>query len=124
MRLFGHTSHDHVRSVRRRNYERLLEAVKRVPELRPLYPSLPDGTCPLALPVVAADPDSFRRRLAAGPGLGVRQMWPWFHPAASWDDFPFEASLKRSVFILPVHQSLQEDEIRRIIAAMEKWSRT
>ena len=124
MRLFGHTSHDHVRGVRRRNFERLLEAVKRVPGLRPLFSSLPDGTCPLALPVAAANPDAFRRRLAAEAGLGVKQMWPWFHPAANWDDFPFEANLKRSVFILPVHQSLQENEIDRIIAAMEKWSRT
>ncbi len=49
-------------------------------------------------------------------------MWPWFHPAATWDDFPFEANLKRSVFILPVHQSLHEGEIDRIIAAMRKWS--
>lgn len=124
MRLLAHTSHDHVRGVRRQNYERLLQAVKGVPGVRPLFSSLPDGTCPLVLPVAAANPDAFRRRLAADPGVGVRQMWPWFHPAVNWDDFPFEASLKRTVFILPVHQSLREQEVDRIITVMEKWTRT
>ena len=121
LRLFGQTDHGHVSRVRRRNYERLLEAVQRLPDLRPLFPRLPEGTCPLALPLVAADPDSFRRRLTDGPGLGVKQMWPWLHPAVAWDDFPFEATLKRSVFILPVHQSLQEKEIDRIIVGVRHW---
>ena len=48
-------------------------------------------------------------------------MWPWFHPSVTWDHFPFEANLKRSVFILPVHQSLQEKEIDRIIVGMRNW---
>ena len=123
LRLLGQTSHAHVRSVRRRNYQRLLEAAGGISDLRPLFPSLPEGTCPLAFPVVATDPEAFRRRLAQGPGLGVKQMWPWFHPSIAWDDFPFEATLKRSLFILPVHQSLQESEMDRIIVAMKEWSR-
>jgi perosamine synthetase len=121
-RLLGGTSHDQVRRARRRNYARLLDAVRNVPDLRPLFPSLPEETCPLALPVAVADPGAFRRRLAAGPGLGVKQMWPWFHPAITWNDFPFEADLKRTVFILPVHQSLQEQEIDRIMTAMGSWA--
>jgi dTDP-4-amino-4,6-dideoxygalactose transaminase len=124
MRLLGRTSHAEVRNLRRRNYDRILEAVRNVQELRPLFPSLPEGACPLALPVVARDPDAFRRRLRGGPGLGVKQMWPWFHPSVSWLDFPFERKLKESVFILPVHQSLRGDEIDRIITVLNVWSRT
>jgi hypothetical protein len=124
MRLFGQTSHGHVRNARRRNYQRVLEAVQGIQGLRPLFPNLPEGTCPLALPVAASDPVAFRRRLAAGAGVGVTQMWPWFHPSITWDDFPFEKNLKRSVFILPVHQSLHENEIQRIIAAVRNWSQS
>jgi dTDP-4-amino-4,6-dideoxygalactose transaminase len=124
MRLLAQTCHGQVKTVRRRNYQRLLEAVRDVPGLRLLFPSIPEGTCPLALPVAAADPVSFRRTLAAAPGVGVTQMWPWFHPSVPWDEFPFETTLKRSTFILPVHQSLHESEIRRIIAAVTKWFRT
>ena len=54
----------------------------------------------------------------------MKQMWPWFHTSINWDDFPYEADLKRSVFILPVHQSLQEAEIDRIIVAMKNWSQS
>jgi dTDP-4-amino-4,6-dideoxygalactose transaminase len=50
-------------------------------------------------------------------------MWPWFHPGVPWTAFPAEAELKRSVFILPVHQSLHRGEIDRIIAALRNWSR-
>jgi dTDP-4-amino-4,6-dideoxygalactose transaminase len=124
LRLLVQTSHGRARSARRRNYELLLEAVRGIRGLEPLFPNLHEGTCPLALPVAVSDPDSFRRRLAAGPGLGVKQMWPWFHPSADWDDFPFEADLKRSLFILPVHQSLQSSEIDRLIATMRSWSRS
>jgi perosamine synthetase len=122
LRILGHTSHEQVRRARRRNYARLLDAVREVRDLRPLFPHLPEETCPLALPVVVADPGAFRRRLAAGPGLGVKQMWPWFHPSIAWNDFPFEAGLKQSVFILPVHQSLQEQEIDRIMTAVRSWA--
>ena len=123
LRLLAHACPVEVSSARRRNYARLVEAVQGVEGLRPLFPLLPEGTCPLALPVAVSDPDSFRRRLAAGPGLGVKQMWPWFHPSADWSDFPFEAALKRSVFILPVHQSLHESEIELMISTMRRWPR-
>jgi len=124
MRLLGQTPHAEIRNVRRQNYARLLEAVGYISDLRPVFPSLPEWTCPLALPVVASEPDSFRRRLAASGGLGVKQMWPWFHPSINWDEFSCEADLKRSVFILPVHQSLQEAEIDRVIVSMKNWSQS
>jgi dTDP-4-amino-4,6-dideoxygalactose transaminase len=124
LRLLAQTPHGEVRSARRRNYARLLEAVRDVRGIEPLCPQLREGSCPLALPLVARDPASFRRRLAAGPAIGVKHMWPWFHPSASWQDFPFEEKLKRSVFILPVHQSLQREEIDRIIATLGDWSRS
>ena len=124
LRLLAQTPHAEVRSARRRNYARLLEAVHDIRGIELLCPRLPEETCPLALPLVARDPAAFRRRLAAGPGIGAKHMWPWFHPSAPWPDFPFEEKLKRSVFILPVHQSLHREEIDRIIATLEDWSRS
>lgn len=124
MRLLVHTDHASVATMRRRHYELLLTAVEGVGDIRPLFPRLPEGTCPLALPVVAADPASFRHRLESGAAIGVRQMWPWFHPAVPWQDFTAEANLKRSVFILPVHQSLQAHELARILDTMRGWSRS
>jgi len=124
MRLLAQTDHGAVATVRRRHYQRLFDAVQEVADMRPLFPRLLEGTCPLALPVVAADPASFRRRLQSGSGIGVKQMWPWFHPSVPWKDFAAEAHLKRSVFILPVHQSLQPYEIDRILATIRGWSRS
>src|SRR6185436_7822791 len=46
MRLLGQTAHAEVRDARRRNYARLLDVVASVPDLRPLFPSLPAGACP------------------------------------------------------------------------------
>jgi dTDP-4-amino-4,6-dideoxygalactose transaminase len=123
LRLLARAPHERIRAARRDNYATLVSTLDGMSALRPLFPVLGPGTCPLALPVVARDPDAFRRMLAAGPALGVKQMWPWFHPGVPWTAFPAEAELKRSVFILPVHQSLHRGEIDRIIAALRNWSR-
>jgi dTDP-4-amino-4,6-dideoxygalactose transaminase len=39
------------------------------------------------------------------------------------DDFPFERALKRSVVVLPVHQSLDEADLAVIARAVRHWGR-
>lgn len=120
-RLLARAPHSQIRSTRRRNYLRLEEALRGVPGLRPLFPSLPEETCPLLLPVLADDPAEFRQRLAATPDLGVQHIWPWFHPAVRWEDFPAEAGLKDRVFNIPIHHTLSGREIERLVSGIERW---
>ncbi|MEQ8232880.1 MAG: DegT/DnrJ/EryC1/StrS family aminotransferase [Gammaproteobacteria bacterium] len=114
--------HAEIVVARRRHYARLLAVVRGHRGLRAVFPELPAGTCPLALPIVVDDPEAFRRRLLGGPALGIRQMWPWYHPALDWEACAAAAALKRRVFILPVHQSLQAHELDYLCATLENWS--
>ncbi|MEQ8660640.1 MAG: DegT/DnrJ/EryC1/StrS family aminotransferase [Gammaproteobacteria bacterium] len=122
LQLLGATHHARVVAARRRHYARLLEALAGCRGLRALFPALAAGTCPLALPVLVDDPVAFRARLAAGPSLGIRQMWPWYHPAVDWQACGNAAALKRRVFILPVHQSLGAHELDHLCATLAGWS--
>jgi hypothetical protein len=118
--LLRRTRHAEVLEARRANYSALIEAIRAVPGIRPVFGELRIGTCPLALPVIADDPADFQRRLTAERGLGVKLMWPWFHPAVPWQEFGFEAGLKRSLFIFPVHQCLTQREMELLLTSLAR----
>jgi len=118
--LIARVDPDDIARRRRAHYREVADAIAHSKTLSPLFPSLPEGACPLAFPVRVTDPDAFRDELAALPPLGVRQMWPWFHPAIPWARFEREAAMKREVFILPVHQDLTPAERTTLVETLAR----
>jgi perosamine synthetase len=93
-----------IRERRRRNYAAL------VAELEALCPApyrvLPEGVCPLYLPVVAADRP---RAMADLVERGVRaiEIWPVPHPLLDREAHRELEPLRRGLLALPVHQDLE-----------------
>ena len=90
---------------RRRNIARLLEVCQDLTWATPVFRSLPDGVCPLGLPLVAEDRDRWRDALLRH-GVNVRTYWERLPSAVDIDRFPDAAWLRDRILVLPVHQRL------------------
>jgi dTDP-4-amino-4,6-dideoxygalactose transaminase len=100
---------------RRRNYEYLLN---RLPEtVAPVFPELPDGAVPFALPVRTSDKHVLLEHLSCC-GITAFDLWSVPHPTLPASDFPQAASLRASVVALPVHQELRRIDLDQMVAAV------
>ena len=107
---------------RRENYSRLAEAFRSFPEVRPLYPELPEGVCPYTFPVLVSGRDGLVQELQA---RGVpAQGWPTL-PWAVAQDPEFEVANRygAELMMLPVHQNLGPRDMERIIEAYQTVAR-
>ncbi len=102
--------HEIVRQ-RRENYGYLADYLKTKKGLVLLQPNLPDGVCPVGLPVLAAGRDKLRNILYR-KGIAVR---------AYWDTLPEEVAqfreaqeISRQILVLPVHEDLSKDQLGRV----------
>jgi perosamine synthetase len=100
----------HVVGRRRRNFARLLDVCHNLPWARPIFDTLPDGVCPLGLPLVAEDRDRWRDTLLRR-GVNVRTYWEQLPPAVDSDRFPDAAWLRDRILVLPTHQGLPSDGV-------------
>lgn len=123
LRLFRASDHSAVRASRRRHYRKLQDAVSDIRGITPLLPRLDDDACPLFFPIIAEDVANLRRALAR-ENVAAKHMWPMFHSAVPWDRFPRERRWKEKMLCLPVHQSLREADIDRLLNVITRWSRT
>ena len=115
-RLFSGLDTNEVVWRRRRNYSELLELTGCIEGVRPLYANLPEGVCPLALPLLVTDRRHADSELAQR-GIAVSGWWA-YHPALPWDYFPDACFLKDSTLCLPVHQCLDDGAPERIAGAL------
>jgi perosamine synthetase len=99
-----------VTEKRRLNYTRLLEEIKGLPEIAPIFPDLPPTICPWVLPVVCQQQD-FHTRLRA-KGIPATTWGGVIHPSLPLEKFPEAAFLYQNLFFLPVHQSLEDSDIQ------------
>jgi hypothetical protein len=109
-RLLRSASAAHVVGRRRRHYARLLDACRDLPWARPTFDTLPDGVCPLGLPLVAEDRDRWRDTLLRR-GVNVRTYWEQLPPSVDPDRFPDAAWLRDRILVLPTHQGLPSDGV-------------
>lgn len=107
--------------MRTNNYRRLVQQLATVPGVRPLFPTVPDGVCPMALPLLAP----------GGGGILVRRLRQAGVAAGQFDEIPRELSTQpgphdmamkfyEQLVWVPTHQSLssrQIDEIGGRVAA-------
>jgi dTDP-4-amino-4,6-dideoxygalactose transaminase len=97
--------------ARRRNYARLAERLS--PRVRPLHGELPDGVCPLFLPLLVPDKHAIATELRAR-GIGAVEFWNYGYPEARWDEGPDAAFLRRHVLELPIHQRVTPEQVDRM----------
>ncbi len=101
---------DRIIDIRRRNYQRLVEAIQGVESMRPLFASLAKGTCPLHLPVFVERRRNWINALTAR-GVYALPWWEGYHRELDWTGFAEAAMLKDGILTLPIHQDLTDADI-------------
>jgi hypothetical protein len=104
-RILDRVDYDVHYKKRRDNYLALLEMVRGISGVTPLLPLLPDGVCPLFLPVLVEDNQKVCNALIQR-GICAGGFWNWFPPGVPVDEFPDSAFLRKHVLELQVHQDL------------------
>jgi dTDP-4-amino-4,6-dideoxygalactose transaminase len=106
---------------RRANYDALRHGLAGLSAVAPLWrnAALPEGECPLGLPIIVDNKNLWVEKLNAA-GVAVSPWWSGFHRHLPWQDFPEAIRLKQRLILLPVHQDLTIDAIDRIAAAVRQ----
>lgn len=115
----GKERFDDVISARRRNYEALEQILKSRLAADFVFPNLPEGVCPLCLPLFVARRDDVADRMTArGVVPFVFGRHP--HPLVYADIFPEVASLSDTIIGLPIHQQLVQEDMERVADAFTR----
>lgn len=119
--VLGRTRPSEVIRVRRENYERLRSLLD--PAVRTLFGALPDGVCPLSLPILAREKEQVHEALLRD-GVGNVNFWSRWRSEVPKERFPEVDSLRRHVVEIPVHQGLRDrhiDFIAERVNARARW---
>lgn len=110
--IIDHASLNDVIERRRANYLRWFQAVANLPNCRPLYQDLPPGVVPYMFPIYVdfPTPHFYQLKRLAMP------LGRWDEMAVS--DCPIATKYRSHLLHLPCHQSLSEDELVWMIAAL------
>jgi hypothetical protein len=107
--------------IRRENYEHLRSLLD--PSVRTLYGALPEGVCPLSLPILARDKERVHEALLHD-GVGNVNFWSRWRPEVPRERFPEVDFLRRHVLEIPVHQALRARHMEFIaerVSARARW---
>ena len=109
-------------SRRRKNYNYLLKHLDWSSVMRPLFGPLGPGVCPLCLPVLVDNSDTWCKMLARN------RLFPFVfgrfsHPLLVEDDFPGIQNFQRQIMGLPVHQQLEYEDMQEIVARINRVSK-
>ena len=107
-----------VTRCRRENYSALYHVVEKSDSFKPLYKELPDGICPLYLPVVVENREDACIQLNK-MGITAIQWWAGFHRAFDWAEFTEAKYLKEHVLAIPVHHQLTKRNIEYISSLLK-----
>ena len=86
---------------------------------RPLFEELPPGVCPLGLPVLVERREWARRRLLAA-GVNVRAYWERLPAGVTRTVFPAAHDVAERILVLPVHQSLTDQQIEHLLLTLKR----
>ena len=93
---------------RRRNYQRLAGMLDGIRGANLLHDKIPEGVCPLSLPLLVSNRDGCVEALQAR-GVGAFPWWAGFHRGGiDWSQFPEACRLKHQLLTLPIHQNLDD----------------
>ncbi len=100
--------------ARRENYLQLMEGIRSVQGVQPLFPAIPDGTCPLVAPLIVKDRQRWMESLSR-LGAHPTAWWSGYHPGLDYTAFPNACLLKDSIVALPIHQQLNQGDVNFLI---------
>ena len=108
--------------ARRRNFFSLLEGIKGIADIEPVWTWLPNEAVPFALPIRVADPVKVQKYLAQD-GIETEISINRFfrnHPSIEGDpkNFIVVDKLADHVLLIPVHQDLTVEDIERVLIAL------
>lgn len=104
---------------RRKNYSYLSENIRGLGNIKPLYPLLPEGVCPLCFPVLIDDRDEVRKSLLKR-GINLRAFWDILPEEVKASDYSISHHVAQKILLLPVHQSLDENHLDHILCSLRK----
>ena len=109
-RLLQRLDYPDIRRRRSANYRQLLREIDT--QVRPVFPALPDGVCPLFFPVIVPDKadaaNALRRR-------GVDALEFWNDPIGDGSEMsPHARFFREHVLELPIHQDLSRRHISHV----------
>jgi dTDP-4-amino-4,6-dideoxygalactose transaminase len=103
-------SRERMGTLRRRNYQRLADALGTLPGCRPLFASLPSSVCPWVFPLLADAPESVFRALKTA-AVPVIRFGEYLWPGVDAGVCAVSVDLSRRVLQFPCHQELRDGEI-------------
>jgi perosamine synthetase len=109
-------------TARTRNYATYLRLSAGMSGVKPLYSSLPPGSCPLSFPVLVSNRDQIAADLQSR-GIGATPWWAGYHQGLDFGGFEDACYLKDHVLSLPVHQGLGQEHISYIMAQLHALMR-
>jgi dTDP-4-amino-4,6-dideoxygalactose transaminase len=113
-------SRENVIQTRRANYSRLAAALDGINGVTRMFPSLPDGVCPLALPLLVSNRDSLAANLQE-MGVSAFPWWAGFHRfGLNWNGFPDACFLKSHLLTLPIDQDMDSRRIGELAALIAR----
>jgi len=107
--LLARLSGARIVALRRRNYQRLQQALAGLPGCRPLFAALPDEVCPWLFPLLVDDADAVFERIRLR-GVPVVRFAERLWPGVDAGRCPDSVRLSRHVLSFPCHQELSEAE--------------
>ena len=120
--ILQRTDPEKVVNQRRKNYLYLLERIRELPGVTPLFNDLADGVCPLGL-IVLVSPRSAIAKALNQFGIAAFPWWKGYHRGCDWKAFPEACFLKDHALYLPINQTMQEPQMRYILNCMRYISR-
>ena len=118
-RILQNTDISAVVKKRRDNYNRLTDSIGTMSEVAPLFPILPEEICPWIFPLVVHEITDLQRILRA-KGIPVTSWSGVIHRAFPLEKFPNARFLYENLLFLPVHQSLETEDIHTIIRILRE----
>jgi len=117
--ILKHTCPESVVRQRRMNYTILYKAIKDSKFYKPLYGELPNGICPLYLPLLVEN-----RKMACDylshKGISAIQWWAGFHRVFDWTEFPEAKYLKEHILAIPVHHQLNRRNVDYVSSCLKQ----
>jgi len=95
---------------RRRNYLRLSDALRGATDVEMAFTGLPEGVCPLCLPILAPDTHAILAELNRR-GISPFVFGKYPHPLLDTENYPNAVFLSNNTIGLPIHQQLRDENI-------------
>jgi dTDP-4-amino-4,6-dideoxygalactose transaminase len=119
-RVLHRLDYSDIRRRRTANYQQLLTEIDS--HVRPVFPVLPDGVCPLFFPVIVPNKGEAADALRRG-GVDALEFWNDAVGVGS-EMSPYARFFRKHVLELPIHQDLSPRHIRHVARQVNLTLRT